>query len=720
MLAGGLVLLGCESRDSGARPGELSDRHLAQMVDQRVQEILDHSNRLTREQTLQLASGETVEWRERRPRHLVFPVGKYDPNPAMFAETPGEVLATFAPARVPNAMLVDDAGRVLVAGSWGVEVHQSGTEPWILSEARASVLQWGPDGREVLLSGPSRKAIHVWPAGGVLHELDAQRVNGFLQYAPTGEGLWLLRDTVDLSAGSSTRVLWEVLSLTKRGTEIRRLTSEPLEVSALGTLPLAGKAWAHAAQPYRIFPDPGPLHELTAGLALSRAITLTEDEVDMRPSVDRTGRLYFVRMSRVIESPAGAMINATARAWTQPLAAPQEARLLTAEPTLDVAVSPGGGRVAVLVARAGQAVLVLAESEALLARDLSEQAEAQERFRRAMQSAAADVRAAFAATPMGASMEQTPFGPEPSIPPTNELMEAMGGALREAVAMRLGVTLAEDFAALGTIDRMMNAGDGYWEEEPAMVAALAAVYGDTLATLPEVEWHLDLARAEMSSSLTTATLQGDGMYFTLHSPFAAARERLAGRLELDATARGALERSDPPMLLVENFQPETIEAYLVREALLAGISADGAEMESYEDAVLRMPDNDVANLVTLAVAREQGERAIAALAALNLARANPCSGDALLKAAQAVHDLGLAEPALRLYRQAELLAPRDPQVLYGTAIGYFDEGMLEEAAARFRRAAEFDANNEFRFVIEENLRQIEMMLEEEFAAEGRR
>lgn len=704
------IVVGCGSGEPRQDSQNLAENDLRSQVERRVAEILS----LSEEQSTSIpyVYSDGAEGVRRSPilREVAIPSGGYRPPEGMFAETNGEVVADFKPSEIPQAIAMDNEGGIVAAFESEVRYFSADGNDRRIAEGLFTVVQFNRETDQLLASGPEIKQVLSWPGGEVLHDLTERELSGYMAFSPYEEKtLWQMKDVVDLSASSKSRVFWGVWNVPIDGIYREMITDQPLAVADLGTLSSAGLAWAHRAEDFRIFPDPAPLFLLDEELDIGRQLTTTETEVDIRPAADANGRLYFIRMSRFIESPDGLLIGSTARAWTTPIDDPSQEQMLTAEPTLDLAVSANGERVALIVVREGKAVLLRTNPQALLERNIEQQVAALENLQQQMHAALESLRDAFDQMEMGETLRQMPFGPEATVAPNTALLKHMEAALRDALKTHVGFELEEGPAALASMDGLLAIADGYWPEEPATITAIAGLYGNTLAEAPESKWLLQTAGPAMSANLSEITLKGEGLYFTLHSPFLVARERLAGRIELAESARAALQSPMLPVLLVENYSPGTVEVYLSARVAEAGINVESASADELKNIVLNNPDNAIANQVVFSLSRGLNEPALAVYSGLNLARRHPTSADALVKAAQGIQLLGETELALKLYDRAEELAPQNADVLYDVAIGYFDESLLDKAEVRFARAKEHDVTGEYGPAIEENLRQLRMI-----------
>ncbi|NJL09038.1 MAG: hypothetical protein HC900_12965 [Methylacidiphilales bacterium] len=149
-----------------------------------------------------------------------------------------------------------------------------------------------------------------------------------------------------------------------------------------------------------------------------------------------------------------------------------------------------------------------------------------------------------------------------------------------------------------------------------MVVALAALYGNALASEEDVQWFLSGATSDLSNDLTELSALGPGGYFALHSPFLVAREALSGRLSLVDAANEVLGQPVRPILLTEDFGPDIANRWLVTRAADAGLALDGTETsDDFAAAITTYPENEIANLLAYRFARAQNDVALAAVAA---------------------------------------------------------------------------------------------------------
>lgn len=721
------LIVGCSAPEEPAPVPSPGGTEESPAILTRARAIVDASMAATEPGTFRFCDGTTGTRLVRAPRELDLPRGSWSPAMLESQETPGRVAARFPLEDMPLDFLLADDGSLVVARPERVpqsvapqlieesnplipdllRVDPAGGQE-VFAEGSAGTLQWDAEGTALLRSGLGVYQEVAWPGGEVLRDWSGTASEGYLQYASDGGRVILVQPKPALySAELPIRISIE---WREAGAEAE---AEPavLPLAALGTLPQVDAAWGHARQPYQIDPIPAPLLRLGPDFGTAGLLTSQNDWVDLDPQAARDGRLVFVRAQR-----RGGL---SSRAWTTLLNDRQVTRPLTAEPTYDVAISPGGEWIGTLVVREGEAVIVVSETEALLARDLAPAEGSRAAFREAVKRALADVRSAFSGTPQGATEQDSDFGNRVvTAPPDRALLETMDLALRNALREHLGLDLARDFRAIGQLDGFFAAIDGLWPEEPATVTAVAAVYGNALVRAGEGEarWSLEGSTAELGYTGREFTVANNILY-TLHNPFFAARERLAGLLPLHDLASAVLSAWEQPVYLVENFSAPTAQSVAVEEAARGGLDLNDAEAVTsvtLRNLLADGADNDV---VLLSAANffegAEPDSAAALVALFRLAENNPTSAEVLLRLAGALSYEAQDDAAERLAEQAARLRPGDVDVMLAVANLYFDVGELEKSIEAFEHVARIDCGGEAEMVVEEELAILRELLAEE-------
>lgn len=672
----------------------------------RAQAIVAASHALAVEERGTAPDGTPTRRLVRRPRPDPINHGQWVPTSLDAIATPGTPLALGPKGEWPRDIAIDDAGTVLIAGAEGVVAHGVDTAGAItIAQAIDADLQWDATGSRLLVAAPQGSAILAWPGGAVLHDLDARGINGALLWAPRGESLWKFSDIFDPDASQAVRILIRVREVPlDPGGEARDLLTEPRRLATIGTFPATGRAWGHPTTLYQILPDPAPIWPLDDQFQFSEApMTNAGDGVDLDPEADAGGRLWFVRASRVVDTGAGVALSPSARAWMR--ASDGTETMATGEPTYDVAVSPDGQRVAVLVRRAGSGLVVATSAEALLARDLSAQREARVAFDTAAGQVLDDLRGVFALLSIAEPFRAKPVDYETPLKITPADLAILDSALRDSLRRRVGLELAPDSAALGQLDGFLRAADGLWPEEPATILALAATYGNVLAREPDVRWELDGILPSLSNDMQNASASDDLLY-TMHTPFLAAREALAGRLSFDATATELATRWERPISLVENFDAQSVAAVFARPMRDRQLDPEG-DLEQLAASILAADEpNDAALTLLWSRGLKEGNVGVALAASMALAENNPTSPEALLRAAEILQALEFNAAASVLLQRAGELAPDDLDVWLDLGEAYFRQNDLDGAERSYRRAQELDRTNGNRLQITDALESI--------------
>jgi len=656
-------------------------------------------------------------------------VGQFAIPAAMMKTTPGRTARAYGFDNEPRAILVADDGSMIVAtrqpiGGSGNFMHVVGTENEVrfpyASPNPVNALHWNADGTAFIATSEGVGLKFPWPpesdtAGENIGNRPTRRV----YFNPSGEGVLLAEDLVDFGATTPTLVAWNLSEHTGEGSSDPLARALPL--STIGTFPQLNLMWGHKRQDWRLFPDEAPIYSLNAMFEATTPLTNPGTDVDIRPQAARDGRLWFIRAPRQIFSDTGGMgIAPNARAWTVELDGNSET-MATAEPTLDVAVSPDGSRVAFLVAREGELLAVVNERDIILANDLATQRTASEDFRSRMLRVAEGVEAAFLLTAMGrAELEDTPLGPIPTVAPTVAGVSQLSATLRQQLEEQFEIVLDEGVAKLGVIDGLLAEGDGLWNESPAIVVALAGVYAEALReeNPDSIEWYLDLAQPDLSYGLDTATFFPGNLVLgaedttrpvrvrvtgiaQMHSPFYVARERLAGRMALDVAAREVIGNRARPILLVENFDAGNLNVALATYAQRAGLDLTGEDMESFARVAALDKENTLANLAVFLVARQQRLPELTLAAALNLAETINWSADTLLLTVEPLMWIGQHERAIEIAELAARNDPANPEVLFDVALAHYDDLNFDKAEEFIALAEEADDLGQLRTFIDQ-------------------
>ncbi|MCB2154590.1 hypothetical protein KQI84_06860 [bacterium] len=705
LVAGSIFFFGCGDDSAPEEPEDV-----AAEISRRADEIIAASDASSMPETFEYPDGEEGVRYVPSPPNLNLPHGTWSPPTRDDQTTPGEIVHTFSMEGWPEDIAIDDQGTVLIGWDDSLRSYKvSSAEPEMLSDKGARSLQWHPDGNHLLVSGPWQNAMYEWPSGRKINDIEIA-APGLLQFAPDGKSLWSVKNVIGaeelLSAESEVRVSLQVDVYPFEGASTATKVMSTSAFAMIGTMPSIGMAWGHAAKAFQLDPWPAPLIELDENLIQESVLTRPTNSVDLDPHAGAPEFVYFIR--------ARQRGGRSSRAWVTSVNDSNLERSLTAEPTYDIAISPDGRRVALLVLRDDQGVLLRTTREALFARDLTDALASREEFKKQSRKALEAVRGSFRRTEMGQTLKLGDFGWEVEWPPEEGLMFVMDEALRAALKRDVGLDLPDGFEALGQLDDFLAESDGIWPEEPATVVAVASLYGNVLNDESDVDWYLATSMPEMSYALRDFTVS-DGLMYSLHSPFLVARERLQGRARLDATATDLLLHWERPIALVENFEESTLNGFLGGLAGEAGIPIGAKEDAIFESAALRAPQNDVAQMLARSVAQRFGDRTMEMVTSFNLAENNPANGRALVMAAQAAQRLLQDKAALRLYDQAAKLSPDDLDVMLAVAIGYFDENLFDEAEERFLQARRIDEIGLAHEIIDENLKQLRALRDAEKA-----
>ncbi|MBX3729444.1 MAG: tetratricopeptide repeat protein [Candidatus Sumerlaeia bacterium] len=707
-----LAVVGCRDRETArtGRPAEVP----ADLPDHapRVAAILEQTRARTQPARLTLPDGTEVDRLAPRPREVTLPRGRYTPDPSTVRLTEGEIVWEGPLHEAPVALLVDEQGAVVTADGNGVVAHaRDAAAPRPLADWPAQTAQWNGEGTELLLSGPEHKVLLSWPEAEVVWNGDGRAdLQGFLAFAPRGDGFWLMRDTVSFDADADIRIVWGVWEVPRDGGSRREVKGSPAFASALGTIPQLEMVWGHVIEPHKLFPDPAPLWQFDHDLECVSPKAFLEDQdlgwrvqltrpgegVDLSPSGERSGRLVFVRANRRVVGDEGVQLGPSARGWTTTLGGDPEGRPLTAEPTMAIACSPGGAWTVMTVVRNGRAVVLRAELNDLLAADLSEPYRAQRRLERVALQVTEDLRAAMAelerrlADPAAPRIDlsgETYAEQRTRHQPTVTLVDGMESALRRTLERRAQVKLVGDITDLAVLDGFLTEMDGLVPEEASTTLAVAAVYGNALVRAGHAEWMLDSAMPYLSFSLTRDVTHEMEFGRTLHAPFHVARERLAGRVPLHERAQALLESTWMPVVLVENFGQDTLPALVVHEAKKCGIAEDADPTPALmQRIVTQHADNGVMNRLVETWAVRGVDPDLELAATLNRATLHPEQAHVLTRAADALLRTEAYPEAMALYEMAERLAPDNLDVLLEVASGYATLGRLDEADLLLDRA----------------------------------
>jgi tetratricopeptide (TPR) repeat protein len=677
----------------------------------RIAAILEQARARTQPSRLTLSDGTEVEWLAPRARDITLSRGRYTADTAAIRPTEGEIVWEGPLRDAPTALLVDEAGTVVISGAGGVVAHaRDALEPRVLADWSAQTAQWSADGTELLLSGPEHKVLLSWPNAEPVWNGDGRAdLQGYLAFAPRGDGFWLLRDTVSFDADADIRIVWGVWEVPRDGAARREVKGSPAFASALGTIPQLQMVWGHVIEPHKLFPDPAPLWQFDHDLECVSPKAFLDDEdlgwrvqltrpgeaVDLSPSGDRSGRLVFVRAYRRIVGDEGVQLGPSARGWTTTLGGDPVGQPLTAEPTMAIVCSPGGAWVAMTVVRNGRAVVLRADLNDLLAADLSEPYRAQRRLERVARQVADDLREALHTLEGRFANRAPPVEPDDGayseqrlrVGLSLQLVVAMELAVRQSLESRAGIKLTGEFTDLAILDGFLTEMDGLVPEEAATTLGVAAVYGNALFRAGYAEWMLDSAMPYLSFSLTRDVMHEMEFGRTLHSPFHVARERLAGRVALHERAQQLLASTWMPIVLVENFGQDTLPALVVHEAKKCGIPADADPTPALMHRIVtQFADNGVMNRLVETWAVRGADSDLQLAATLNRATLHPEQAHVLTRAADALLRTEAYSEAMALYEMAERLAPDNLDVLLEVANGYATLGRLDEAELLLNRA----------------------------------
>ncbi len=710
-VVGTLILSGCDDHPAPSGEGAASivpaaeesapsRVKLNEVLGERVDTILAASDAATRETTATLPDGTVVPAREALPRRRVqYARAAWNGEAASAVETPGEIVRSWAPGEAPSLLLIDDAGSILLGGE-SVEIVSPDGSSERLADFEATVLQWNGEGTRLLAAGPERKVVFEWPDREIAAEFRPERVGGFLQFAPGGDGYWTLSDRLIFDASQETRVFWDV-EFFESGPGDSRTLMKFRPFTRVGTLPALGTAWIQPIDSNRIVPESASLWELDADLVPARQLTSAGDSVDSWPVADTTQRLYFLRAPRF----ADGMIGRTTRAWMRDLNTEAKERQITGEPTMAVAVSLDGNRLALLVLRNGEAHLLRAATDDVLAQDLGEATAARRSFVAGVRALESDLRNALKKSDPEGPPEIALDGGEQTPWPRVETLDAAADALESGLRHRFGIELDGTVASLGRLDDFFQEADGLLTEEDAVVLGVAGCYARALASEEGIV-QLPQSWTPALGTDAQAVTEGDEFLYTFHAFFYAARERIAGRLSLYETAVELLSDWNRPVLLTESSSSHTRNLWFVHQLSQAGFDFKSPPLAAFREAVVAAPGNSVINGMALEAVKQSPDDVLRLRAALNLAEANPASARALIEAANAVGRAGSADLQVRLCRQAELLAPDDPDILFDSATGHLDAWLLDEAEARFRRVLAIDATRELEDLVLDLLAQI--------------
>lgn len=621
-----------------------------------------------------------------KPRPVPAPTARWTPPPEFFAKTPGDIVTTLGQS-APAGLLIDDDGTVLVSDDLGLRIFPVQGMPRRHEDLANMALHWNADGSLLAASSPESKMVATWP-GLERDDLSGMGLVGVLVFAPDsgpeGNTLWAIGSSVAWDARVAERVRFEVTRVDRGARAAEPLRPRPGAIdplAALGTFPALGMAWGSPAVPHLILPDPAPIMELDGIHRLERLLTDPGQQVDVAPVAPGIGEVFFIRAERVGDAGLGA----SARAWVTQVNTPTTARPLTAEPTARIAVSPGGAWTALAIVRDGRLELLRTRTDQLFRDAVVEAETARGDFRGRAQRVADDMAAELARTGPGATLEAGEYGPILGESPGQEDLRSLATAFRRSVDEHLGIELPQGLDGLAVMDDLLRFLDGVWDEHPANVAAVAALYGEALAGHGGVEWFLDGTDPELSASASETTSVPPGSrLFAFHLPYYVAREALAGKLSLVAEADSLLRRPERPIALVESFQTSTALAFVLESASRGGIDPAEATYPELMAAAAANPSNGPLLLLALAGASERSDDPAAAWAALQLALRSPTNPRALQMAATALENIGAPDLACELMARAEKLDPGDPVLLLQSADAHLIADRLDAARERYQ------------------------------------
>ncbi len=643
----------------------------------KLDQLMEKSEALTEASSVALspdAKG-TVAWRPRKMAPL--PGESVPVDVALLPDVPpppGELMATLD--EIPAALAVTDEGWLVYTDHGKVRLCEAEGKVSDLLSASATVLQLDGKGERLLAQDKDR--VYVLSGKGFSERrLYDRHPPGRANWGEAPGELLFLADKIDFSATEKFRIEILAEGFDLESAAARPAGWEPLKrYCAIGTLPAAEMTWGHLSGHYQIDAMPAPLYLLDQGTPIA-PLTTTRKAADVEPAADDQRNLFWIRTYRRGENSGRAFFRSGK-------SAPEDCLQITGQPTYRIAAAPEGPWFACCVAAKDGGYELWRGRKADIEGNrvtYSLYGEADEAIRARVSGVVDDLRDAFLRMNPGGGLHETPFGYELNSVPKPEEMDRLADALEDSLGERLNLRLQPGIGALRQLDAVFDQAGSYVSEEPPMILALAAWQARALGT--DAEWFLETASPSIAVDYNDPT-STDDLSYTALSAFGVARERISHGMSLYQTAKDLRSQPLRPIYLAENFRAETVQGIIQKELRRSGSAALTTPSQDRFAAFQSLKENNNAlNAAMLNAGRMTKDQRLALLAAWRLAMGNPTSGRAIGQLAGVLMDNYYSEEALRLYRQAVALAPKDADIRFAFADCLLSHDLLDEAEREY-------------------------------------
>lgn len=690
--------------------GEL-DEELRSSIPQRVEKILEQSLATTTSRVVNNAHGDQAIIRV--PIHHMLPITPIENRDYrwkflnnFYQPTPGQIALEFQDnLPLPKEVLLANDQSVLLLFDGELVTLRKHQESWKqtpLLSGKFQSMQWNQTGEHLLIVSEDVVLEYNWKEWNRIQARVLPSEGGKIQYSPTNPNtLWNLSSKLQFDPSVDIRVRYNIRELGwDDQTTTQVLENAPL--ASIGTLPLAKIAWVLDIEQKSIMPNHGVLQRFDLETkTLGSVLTENTTEIDFSPSADLVGNLVFLRAEEFPRNQTFA--NTTA--WSVPVKSPKQSFQLTTEPTQAVTTSPDGLLIASIVFRNGK-WKVLISTRAELEEIKPTQSKELSELKLKLVELSETIRTRFEKTVN-----------QPSIILDHEQLISDAIFLREQFNTILDLELTGELDDFSRLDELFNLTQGDWQETPELVFALGCYIGTILQENELSDWSDEEIDPELSYNLQQFTFQPklslDTLSYYYHglkttnapfdffSPFRVARERIAGRLQIQESVEQATNFSPYKTILTERFERKDV--VLLLKKLKEESSTD------YNESIQRY----MSLLEYRAFGIEKQDQETAIKSALEAAETYPMIAENLVELASALAYTPFTTESRNLAKGSLELESNNPEILYKASRVYLDLDLFDEALALHEEVRKWDLSKDFEELIAQDAKLIHELKSQE-------
>lgn len=589
----------------------------------------------------------------------------------------------------PNSMAINNQGGVIYATEKEVVYYLTKHSAFSLLETPASWVQFDEKGERLLVQYQNN--VYILSGENYSEKQTLSEVpSGKVYWGTEEDQLLIVHESISMDPSLKQRVAIELYLYDLKTETFSPHDWKPLSTwSALGTLPTLGKMWGHFSQPHLINAIPAKLAMIENGVPTG-FYTDTDSAADILPCADNKGNFLWIR-SYGYGSSSG-------RAWIRNLDDEKTPQWqITAEPTYQVAISPSGDYLGLCTLNNSTKQFEIRKSRVAFLEQNVEyfkffQERDQSNRQKALEMEKKIVQFFSDAITENPTLSRVEF----KEPPTQEMVRASQKIFAKYLKENFLLSIPPGIEGLMVLDLFITQAGAYIGETPPVILAVAGYFADAMS--PDGKWMLDQATVNLSSGEIQQS-STDSLSYTAVLPFLIAQEAMAGRLSLAETALDLRASSKKPVYFVENLNADTLVRITETEWIRAGLSPTELNPEKLIKVIASGKATSPVNLFSIDIGHDYELPDVSMQAALNLAKENPTSAQAMSLLASELVTQYKDDLAIDVLTAAIHLDPFDSYLYLTLGDSHTALNSLEEAEKFYLQARELDITETYSSVL---------------------